>query len=648
MARPVVLSNGEMHVGLNSFGLVHDFYYPYVGLENHAAGANHRHKIGLWVDGKISWVDEDPNWELSFKYPHTALVGHTTMKNAVLGITLEFDDCVDSELSAFLRNIHIINLKDEAREVRLFMHQAFTIGDSQSYTDTAQYLPDSDAILHYRGRRAFVISGEHGSSPFDQFSIGLFGLEGHDGTFKDAEDGELTANNVEHGRVDSTIRFKMIVGPHSSERVHYWITAGMSIREAIYIHKQVKDDGFLKRLHGTATWWHKWLQPAIKLSKSLPIQHQEQFLDSVMIIKSQIDKRGAVIASTDSSLLNYTKDAYGYSWPRDGAYAVWPLIRMGYKDEAYRFFEFSRRGLHPNGYLSHKYRADGAIGSSWHPYIHEKGIIAPPIQEDETALVVFVFAQFYEITKDMSLIKEFYGSMIVPMANFMASYVDDQTNLPKASYDLWEETFATSTYTVSVTYAALIAASELAAIAGDEQMAVKWRSSATDIQEAAHKYLYNEDRKTFYKGVLPYHGEVSKNPVLDASSVFGVFLYGLYDSDSEEVKNAVQSIITVFKLDDKTIGIPRYENDIYRRQDDSVLGNWWLITSLWLAQYYIEKDQNDAAMRILDWVKDQATPGGMFPEQINPITGAAIAPAPLTWSHAEYVSTLLDLITETR
>lgn len=86
--------------------------------------------------------------------------------------------------------------------------------------------------------------------------------------------------------------------------------------------------------------------------------------------------------------------------------AVWPLIRMGYFDEPYRFFEFSKRGMHPSGYLMHKYRADGALGSSWHPYMHD-GEVAPPIQEDETAQVVFVFCQFYQLNQKSSLIKDF-------------------------------------------------------------------------------------------------------------------------------------------------------------------------------------------------------------------------------------------------
>ncbi|MFZ3009566.1 MAG: hypothetical protein WA030_00915, partial [Candidatus Microsaccharimonas sp.] len=141
MARPIVLGNGELHVGLNKYGLVHDFYYPYVGFENHAAGENLRHKVGVWIDGTMSWLDDDKGWSFSFRYPHTALIGHTLATHKVLQIVLEFDDCVDADVSLFMRNIHVVNHADTAREIKLFMYQAFAIGDSRSNTDTAQYLP---------------------------------------------------------------------------------------------------------------------------------------------------------------------------------------------------------------------------------------------------------------------------------------------------------------------------------------------------------------------------------------------------------------------------------------------------------------------------------------------------------------------------
>lgn len=647
MARPVVLSNGELHVGINKFGLVHDFYFPYVGLENHAAGKSLRHRVGVWVNGELSWLD-GPGWEIRFRYPHKALIGHCIAKNEHLGILLEFDDVVDAHISAFMRNIHVINLRSEPREVRLFMHQAFVIGDSRSNTDTAQYLPDSDAILHYRGRRAFIVSGCTGAEkkPFDQYTVGLFGIEGYEGTYRDADDGELSFSAVEHGRVDSTIRFKLEIGAHSSQRVHYWIAAGTSMREALYVHRQILEDGVLKRLHQTADWWREWLGPALHIADKIAPEFRDHFIRSVMIIKSQIDKRGAVIASTDTAMLNYSRDAYAYCWPRDGAYVLWPLIRMGYVDEPRRFFEFCRRGLHPGGYLMHKYRADGALGSSWHPYVHAGGVSAPPIQEDETALVLFVFNQFYQMHPDARLLNEFYHTMITPMANFMASYIDDKTGLPKPSYNLWEEVFLTTTYTTAVVHAALMAAAELAEEAKDPDNAVKWRSAADDILAAAHKYLYNSERQAFYRGLTVKNGDIEYDDTLDMSSVFGVFMFGLFPVGSEELRSSMKTHAQAFGLNKGTIGLPRYENDNYDRVSPDVTGNWWFITTLWSAQYYLEIERPDKATQILKWVMDHSGETGLLSEQLNPMNESFVSVAPLTWSHAEFVATLLDTITE--
>ncbi len=644
MARPIVLSNGELHVGLNNYGLVHDFYYPYVGLSNHAEGKWTRHRVGVWIDGRLSWLDNDGEWTFTFRYPQRALIGHTIAKNESLQVLLEIDDFVDAHTSAFMRNIHVVNLADNPREIRLFMHQAFAIDDSRSNTDTAQYLPDSKAILHYRGRRAFIISGTYNDKPFDQHSIGLFGIEGHDGTFRDAEDGELSGGNVEHGRVDSIMRFRLQVAAQSSERVHYWITAGSSLREALYIDKQIRNDGLAKRLHQTADWWHKWMQPAVTAAAKLDPAYHDSFLRSVMIIKSQIDKRGAVIASTDSSMLNYGRDAYAYCWPRDGAFVLWPLIRMGYTEEPYRFFEFCRRVMHPSGYLMHKYRADGGLGSSWHSYIHDGGVIAPPIQEDETALVVFMLAQFYEMTKDARILHDFYDSMIKPMADWMAGYVDETTGLPKASYDLWEEVFITSTFTTATVFASLQAAADLADVKGDKASAVAWRAAADDIQASAHKHLYNTDRKSFYKGVHVVDGNVTYDGTIDASSIFGSFMFGLFKVGSPELTAAADTFVKELQSQPGVAAYPRYENDIYHRADPNSKGNWWFITTLWIAQYYLETEQVELATSILTWVNGIVTSSGIMSEQINPIDHSLISPSPLNWSHAEYIATLLDTI----
>lgn len=654
MARPVVLGNGRLHVGINLYAEVHDFYYPYVGLENHSAAKNLRHRIGVYVDGFVSWLDNG-KWQFTYAYHDGSLISSIKAVNESVGIALEFDDCVDAEQDIFMRNIHIINMWDSEREIKLFMHQVFDIGDSAGNGDTIQYLPSNKAILTYRGQRAFVIGGNYSNNqPFDMHSVGLFGIEGHAGTFADAEDGQLANNSVEHGRVDSTIGFTLNIEAHSSERVYYWVAVGTNPRDALERHESIQSENtVLNRLLATSQWWHNWIKPANHFAQKLDPDFRQSFVQSILLIKSHIDHQGGVIASTDTTMLRQSRDAYGYCWPRDGAFAVWPLIRIGYKDEPLKFFEFCRRALRTKGYLAHKYQSDGALGASWHGYVHEGGVIAQPIQEDETAIVLFVFAQFYDVHKDNKLLREFllrdfYDSLVRPMADFLASYVDETTGLPKPSYDLWEEKFAVSTYTTSVVYASLVAAASLAEFAGDNESAVRWRSSADDIQTSAQKYLYNPDKKAFYNGVSTVNGKMVKDERIDSSAVFGAFMFGMYPFDSAEIQSGIETMKNALKMpQEDMLGLARYENDQYCRVSGDITGNPWFITSLWLAQYYIETDQHDEAIKIVRWTKDHMMPTGVLPEQINPYTGQYVSVAPLIWSQAEYASTLLDLVSET-
>ena len=116
MGRPVVLSNGQMFVGLNEGGLVHDFYYPYVGLENLANARHSPHKIGVWVGGKFSWTD-DGTWETSVDNEMDAMVSDIRLTSKTLNVSLHLQDGIDSMHNAFLRYITIKNNGDKKREI---------------------------------------------------------------------------------------------------------------------------------------------------------------------------------------------------------------------------------------------------------------------------------------------------------------------------------------------------------------------------------------------------------------------------------------------------------------------------------------------------------------------------------------------------
>ena len=64
MPRDLVVGNGILLVNLDRNLNVRDLYYPHVGLYNHACG--HRSRIGAWVDGQFSWLDD--TWSVQLGY----------------------------------------------------------------------------------------------------------------------------------------------------------------------------------------------------------------------------------------------------------------------------------------------------------------------------------------------------------------------------------------------------------------------------------------------------------------------------------------------------------------------------------------------------------------------------------------------------
>ncbi len=641
MGRPVLLGNGSLAVGINLYGLVHDFYYPYVGLDNLTTARTLRHKIGVWVNGRFSWVD-DLTWEIHVDFDTDALVSSIRMWHEGLRVELNLVDFIDPELNAFYRRIKITNHGDTRRDVRLFLHQAFQISRA-GRADTALFVPDDNYILDYKGRCCLLIYGQTDSGQhFDQFAVGNCGIEGKEGTFRDAEDGELSGSSVEHGGVDSVMRFAGEIESGGHRGIDYWIVAADSQFSAERIHKKILNDGVEARLNLTKKHWHEWLSIAEDGLRDVDKEYMDITKKSLMVIKAHTDKRGGIIASCDSSIYNYGRDYYSYVWPRDGAYAIWPLIRLGYTEEPKKFFEFCRDIMAPDGYLMHKYQPDRAIGSTWHPLLHgnHKELA---IQEDETAVVVYMIGEYFLHSKDEEFVRSLYETFIKPAANFMKDFIDEQTNLPHASYDLWEMKFLTSTYTAAVTYQALLVAADFAEQFEYPDDAVSWRAAAKRIYGGAHAF-FDPERQAYRKGfLLQPDGSLEFDNTLDVSSLYGVMIFGMHQPELEQVRATAKLIEEILLDSTPSGGVPRFENDGYFLSNHQYLGNPWIVTTLWMAQYYIRDKQPEKARHYVEWALLHSLPSGVMSEQVNPDNGFQVSVNPLVWSHAEFINTVLDL-----
>jgi GH15 family glucan-1,4-alpha-glucosidase len=241
------------------------------------------------------------------------------------------------------------------------------------------------------------------------------------------------------------------------------MAAGLRFADVYRLHQTVLQLGPEALLTRVRRYWQSWIEPDPPGLVSLSPTLQRLYRQSLLILRTQIDEGGAILAANDSDILQFGRDTYSYVWPRDGALIASALLDAGYPELARRFFTFIGDLVTHYGFFLHKYNPDGSAGSSWHPWAGPTGDLQFPIQEDSTALVLMTLWDYYRKTRDLELLRGLYSSVVVPCGRFLASYRDPVTGLPAPSYDLWEERRGIHTFTVAAVVAGVACCGTLGA-----------------------------------------------------------------------------------------------------------------------------------------------------------------------------------------
>ena len=638
MPRDIPVGNGKLLICFDHNYNIRDLYFPHVGQENHVQGEYCR--FGIWVDNQFSWIG--PEWNIDLGYEEDTMITRVSLYHKGMGILLMCRDSVDFHENVYLREITIENLLPQERYIRLFFSNNFDISGN-SVGDTAAFDPESGAIVHYKGPRYFLIGGKtDNTSELDQFAVGQKNVNGKKGTYIDAEDGLLSGNTISQGSVDSVIGLHLKIEGTSQGKAYYWIAAGRTWQEVRHLDALVKyksPEALIKR---TADYWHLWVHKETLSLDRLPPKVASLYRRSLLVLNTQIDSEGGILAANDSDVVMFNRDTYSYIWPRDGALVANALDVAGYPVISQRFFKFAAKTITEDGYFLHKYNPDTTLASSWHPW-QEKGQHQLPIQEDETALVIWALWNHFVIYRDIEFIKPLYRSLIKKAAEFMCRYRDKETGLPDASYDLWEERRGMLSFTTGTVFGGLTAASLFCTVFGEDELAEHYQQVASEIRDAASEYLWRPEINRFCRMVSrDNNGKLIYDDTCDAS-LWGLFAFGLYRADDERIVATFKALKEKLWIDTDVGGLARYEEDPYHRVEKNFSGNPWFICTLWLADHLTGMANNEKelaeSIKILEWVTEHALPSGILAEQVHPVTGKPLSVSPLTWSHATFVAT---------
>ena len=647
MPRDIPVGNGQLLVTFDDKYRIRDIYYPQVGLHNHTGGNVQR--FGVWVDGQFSWIEDDA-WTRSLRYKPDSMITEVRLRNEQIGIELLCNDAVDYHSPVFFRKVTIVDLHGKPRNVRVFFHQDISVNGSP-VGDTANYDPSTSSLIHYKDDTYFLINAcDELRCGIDHWTTGTKRLGDAEGTWRDAEDGQLAHNAIAQGSVDSTVGFNLHLSANGSSTLIYWIAVGNDYQSVKRLNQKILEKTPQRMMDRTEAYWRLWACKEPVQFSPLPEPVRDMYVRSQLILRTQIDNGGAIIAANDSDITHFSGDTYSYMWPRDGALVAQALILAGHGELSRAFFRFCADVIEDNGFFLHKYNPAGRLASSWHPWMMD-GKKVLPIQQDETALVLWALRKHFLVYRDVEFIKALYTPLIINPARWMLEH-RDHNGLPKPSWDLWEERYGIHTWTVAATIGALKAAADFAEDMGAHDHASEFTEGAERMRGALMRHMWVESEQRFARtATLLDDGTYRLDMTIDAANC-ALFAFDALDANHPAVMAEVNAIEQRLTIKTPIGGVARYERDYYHQVEhdniDDVPGNPWVICTLWIAQHKIAiaktSDELQKALPYLDWTLHRSRDSGVLAEQYHPYTGEAISVSPLTWSHATVMTVVLQYL----
>ena len=322
---------------------------------------------------------------------------------------------------------------------------------------------------------------------------------------------------------------------------------------------------------------------------------------------------------------------YSYCWPRDAIYITKALDLLKMEKETEKFYKvFCKNTQSKNGMWEQRFYTDGTLAPCW------------GYQIDETASIVYGVYDHYTRTKDKKFLKDNL-KMVEKAVRFLEEYVDDlmeDKNKMRVSYDLWEMHEGISIYSLAGIYAALEAIQRIYDILAEEPQENRLKqANIVKQQEIIDKQLVQIKEyvlKNFYDSEKKYLVRNMDDKKIDISILGTTVPFRMFSPNEKKIKNTIEKINMCLRT--YTGGYLRFEFDHYTEDRP------WVISTLWMALYYIEIKDYKKAKECFDFVVKTATKHGFLAEQVDNSKMQSAWVIGLGWSHAMFVIVLNELI----
>lgn len=630
-----IIGNSRMLGCLTDRGELVRLFWPNIDYQQHID----RFFTGVYKRGhenRTVWLHED-SWICSQNYIDGTNIIQTLFTDHGKGLQIRQTDFVLPEKDVLTRFYEFENLAEEPVELDFMLFAALTT----NILDLRSTLFDfrNDALIFYRHNQYISITAD---KDVFQFQLGNNALE--------AATGNLLRGHDNIGMMpDGSVSWQIgILEKGNKKGLNLFISASTSLRENKDLTGKVRKYNKAEILENTGNYWHNYLS-GLKKVETGRNDIDALYKRSLLVFSLMSDNHSGGLLAAPEIDEEFTRcGRYAYCWGRDAAFITEALDKCGLLDTVGKFYKWAARTQDDDGSWQQRYHMDGNLAPSW------------GLQIDETGSLIWGMLKHYEALGDKGFLLKMW-KCVEKGVEFLIGFRDNETGLPLPSYDIWEERVGEHAYSSAAVYGGICAGIEIGRILGFEgEHTYKWKKAAFELKTAIEKNFWQEDRSCFLRSVRtklnPWGEDYSsekvvltvnpkgfkrdftlKDGTMDVSLLGLCLPYGVFSIDDYRIDNTVKVLEDILTCREAG-GIKRYENDSYMG------GNPWILATLWLASYYIEKKDYSRASEYFEWAVKCRTDLGLLPEQADRNTGKPAWVIPLTWSHAMFVRVLFELL----
>ena len=616
-----IIGNKNLKATFSKKGELLRLYYPTIDFRQFID----EFMVGIKVnDSRLINLVDDINNVYSQSYVEQTNILNTEIVNTYFNLKIIQTDCVSTKENILIKRYKFINNHNIKLNVDLLLHSRLLSNTNNNVSGIYQ----NQTLMQYMHDYTLAIFSKK-----EPLSYQI------NNTDQNINEGVIGGKDYVGMSVDSSISYNVgEIEPGEEAIIDIILTVHENRKKLEDLEDEnirLKKIDVNKHLEDTKKYWKNYIKKHDIINLPEPINEKERKIKriyerSILLLPLLYNNEtGAISAAAEIDETFSKCGGYSYCWPRDAIITARSMFKIGMEKEIEKFYKnFCNNTQSKNGMWEQRFYTDGKLAPCW------------GYQIDETASVVFGVFDYYQHKQEIKFLKDNL-KMCEKAINYLEKYIENVLNgrEHQLSYDIWEECEGIHTYSLAAIFSAfevMIKINEavkplyetnrlkLEQIAKSNEKLEKY---LVDIKKYILNNLYDKEKACFVRNTA--------DRKMDISLLGLVYPFNIFSPKEKKMENTIERINMTLRT--YTGGYLRYEGDNYRG------GNPWIISNLWLAEYYLSAGIKNRARECFDFAIIGSNEHGLLPEQVDNNTMDPAWVVGLGWSHAMFISVLEKL-----